>query len=153
MAGLNNLDNYNVEKGGYDAWRAYGQSKTTNIYMANEVEHRFGEKRLHALSLHLGTIHTQLSRHLDEATQAMFGQVPGLAEKMKGVEQGAATTVLAATAAEWKGRGGKYLEDRAEALAGEDEHNPLGTGYVPHTYDVAAAERLWKGSLKMAGLD
>ncbi|KAH7002635.1 WW domain-containing oxidoreductase [Ilyonectria destructans] len=148
VKGINASGNYNFENGGYEAWSAYGQSKTANVYMANEIERRFGGQGLHAVSLNPGTISTPLARHVDAA---MFAQVPGLDKQMKSVEQGAATTVLAAVSKEWEGRGGKYLENCAETQPGEDDHNPLGVGYVPHTYDVAEAKRLWADSLKMAG--
>jgi len=38
----------------YDGWAAYGQSKTANIWMANEIERQYGDRGLHALSLHPG---------------------------------------------------------------------------------------------------
>ncbi|DBA88966.1 TPA: hypothetical protein ACH3X2_000192 [Trebouxia sp. C0005] len=31
------FDDLNLKKGGYNMWKAYGQSKTANIYLANEV--------------------------------------------------------------------------------------------------------------------
>ncbi len=31
------FDDLNLKKAGYDMWKAYGQSKTANIYLANEV--------------------------------------------------------------------------------------------------------------------
>lgn len=152
VKGLNASDNYNFEQGGYEAWTAYGQSKTANVYFANEIDRRFGGQGLHAISLNPGSIQTPLSRHLDEASQAMFAQVPGLDMKMKSVEQGAATTLLAAIGKEWEGKGGKYMEDCAEAPRGEDDHSPLSSGYVSHTYDVGEAKRLWADSLKIVGL-
>jgi NAD(P)-dependent dehydrogenase (short-subunit alcohol dehydrogenase family) len=57
---LNASDNYNFEKGDYNPWSAYGQSKTANVYMANEIERRYGSRGLHALSLHPGGIDTPL---------------------------------------------------------------------------------------------
>ncbi|KAG7146990.1 Oxidoreductase calI like protein [Verticillium longisporum] len=42
------LDDLNFEKDPYEPWTAYGQSKTANIYFANEVERRYGSKGLHA---------------------------------------------------------------------------------------------------------
>ena len=40
---------------------AYGQSKTANIWMANEIERRFGAQGLHALSVHPGELAGVLS--------------------------------------------------------------------------------------------
>lgn len=31
------FDDLNLQKAGYDMWKVYGQSKTANIYLANEV--------------------------------------------------------------------------------------------------------------------
>lgn len=33
------FDDLNLKKGGYDMWKGYGQSKTANIYLANEVRY------------------------------------------------------------------------------------------------------------------
>ncbi|KAH8817150.1 hypothetical protein F5884DRAFT_778560 [Xylogone sp. PMI_703] len=40
----------------YNSFVAYGQSKTANLYMANEIENQFGAKGLHGLALHPGGI-------------------------------------------------------------------------------------------------
>lgn len=45
---------------------AYGQSKTANIYLATEIERRFGAHGLHGLAVHPGFImETELARHVD----------------------------------------------------------------------------------------
>lgn len=46
----------------YIAYDAYGQSKTANIHMANQIERLYGSQGLHGLSLHPGGIHTGLRR-------------------------------------------------------------------------------------------
>lgn len=48
----------------YNMCGAYFQSKTANIYMANEIERRFGSRGLHATSLMPGAISTGTQRHL-----------------------------------------------------------------------------------------
>jgi NAD(P)-dependent dehydrogenase (short-subunit alcohol dehydrogenase family) len=55
--GINPPDNYNFQKGGYDPSVAYGQSKTANIYMANEIERRYGSRHLHSTSVYPGLVH------------------------------------------------------------------------------------------------
>lgn len=50
-----NFDNINLE-GIYDPWLAYGQSKTCNLWTANEIERRFGGQGLHAFSVHPGGV-------------------------------------------------------------------------------------------------
>ena len=41
------LGDYNFTRTPYEPWRAYGQAKTANIYMANEIERRYGANGLH----------------------------------------------------------------------------------------------------------
>ena len=57
-------DDYQLKQCGYDPWLAYGQSKTANIYMANEIERRYGSQGLHALSVHPGSIRSGLQVHV-----------------------------------------------------------------------------------------
>lgn len=142
------FDNYNFEKGDYAPWTAYGQSKTANIYMANEIERRYGSKGLHGLSVMPGGIMTGLQVHVIEQIS------PGLeaAQKyMKSPEQGAATTVYAALSKEWEGRGGRYLEDCQEGQKTEDP-SPLAVGYHPRAYNEEGEKRLWTDSLKFVGI-
>ena len=106
------FDNYNFERGDYSPWAAYGQSKTANIYMANEIERRYGAKGLHGLSLMPGGIKTGLQVHVEDQLAAAMEAAKDM---MKSPEQGAATTVYGALSKEWEGRGGRYLEDCQEA--------------------------------------
>ncbi|CVK97743.1 hypothetical protein FPRO06_09021 [Fusarium proliferatum] len=148
--GINDADNYAFEHGDYDPNIAYAQSKTANIYMANEIERRYGAKYLHATSVHPGVVATGLTRHMPpDAFKGMEHIYP----MMKSVEQGAATTVWAAAGEAWKYSGGKYLVDcdvAKPAVDGDDKM--IGPGYAPHAYDVEKAARLWKDSLKLVGL-
>ncbi|KAF5609126.1 reductase [Fusarium pseudoanthophilum] len=151
MHGINDSDNYAFEHGNYDPNVAYGQSKTANIYMANEIERRYGAQHLHATSVHPGVVATGLTRHMPpDAFKGMEHIYP----MMKSVEQGAATTVWAAVGEAWKHSGGKYLVDcdvASPSLDGDDKI--VGPGYAPHAYDVEKAKRLWKDSNKLVGLD
>ena len=45
---------YGLKQRGYHPVVAYGQSKTANIYMANEIDRRYSTAGLHALSGHAG---------------------------------------------------------------------------------------------------
>lgn len=64
-AGPVRFDDYNFEKGEYNPFAAYGQSKTANIWFANEIERRYGSKNLHATSNHPGGIKSGLQVHVD----------------------------------------------------------------------------------------
>ncbi|KAI8242264.1 putative short-chain dehydrogenase [Colletotrichum sp. SAR 10_99] len=139
---------------------AYGHSKTANIYFSNEVERRFGSQGLHSLSLHPGSIMTNMSatQPIDvEAAKAAMGEE--LFNKMmsilKNLAQGAATTVYAAVSKEWEGRGGKYLSDCVEASPTSAGYNMMSTdtGYASWAYDEAKATLLWKESCKLVGVE
>lgn len=136
------------DESAYDKWVAYGQSKTANVLFAVELERRLGPQGVHAYALHPGVIMTELSRHLTPEDLSGLGkqvQSRRTGMSMKTVEQGAATTVYAATSPELEGRGGLYLEDChvADVTPGDGS-----AGYAPWAVDPAEAARLWDWSLE-----
>ena len=150
---LNESENYSFQKGGYHYGLAYANSKLANIYMANELDRRYGQKGIHATSLHPGAVNTDLSRHLGGEFVEQIMSDEKILKILKTPEQGAATTVLAAVGKEWEDKGGKYLEDCEEAKRGEDDNEVFGVGYVRQTYDPKNEERLWRDSLKIVGMN
>ncbi|KAK7420805.1 hypothetical protein QQX98_002609 [Neonectria punicea] len=152
ISGINASDNYNFQQGGYSPWVAYGQSKTANIYMANEIERRYGSKGLHATSLHPGGIMTPLARHLPADVVESMVANEEMGKRMKSAEQGAATTVWAAVSKQWEHTGGKYLDNYAETKLSKNETRQFATGHAKHAYDAEKAGRLWEDSLKLVGL-
>lgn len=143
----------NFDKEPYDPWLSYGQSKTANIYLANEIERRYGQEGLHSLSLHPGVIFTNLARHMD-TTAWVESMTEEAKNELKSVPQGAATTIYAALSKEWEGRGGKYLNNCAvEPLipAGKKWQEGV-TGHATWAYDEASASKLWHESIKLTGL-
>jgi NAD(P)-dependent dehydrogenase (short-subunit alcohol dehydrogenase family) len=92
----------------YNAWRAYGDSKLMNLMFARELDRRVAGSGIVVHAVHPGIIPTRLIRERSLSTLLL-----GLAmmPKMKTVAQGAATTLLAATAAEYGTQGGMYLAD------------------------------------------
>lgn len=148
------LTDLNLKARGYDKWVAYGQSKTANIYLATEIERRYGSRGLHATAVMPGGILTPLARHMDEETLKAMASAPGIEKKFKSPEQGAATTVWAAVGKEWEGKGGKYLENCGVAgPKAEGDSSPMVPGYSPHAYDESAAKKLWELSLELVGMD
>ncbi|KAL3134265.1 hypothetical protein ABBQ38_006529 [Trebouxia sp. C0009 RCD-2024] len=140
------FDDLDFKKAGYNPWAAYGQSKTANIYLANEIERRYGSKGLHATSVMPGGIMTPLARHMDPGNvEAML--TPELKAKVKSLEQGAATTVWAAIGKHWEGKGGKYLEDCG--VSQPFQEGDVIKGYAPHAYEEEASKKLWDVSLKL----
>lgn len=152
-AGINFDDmNYTKDPASYDKWKAYGQSKTANIYMASSIERHYGSKGLHGMSVHPGGIVTELGRHLQESDYATLA-VEKYKHVYKSPEQGAATTVWAAVSPHFEvENGGRYLADVSEqGPMPKGEGLQLG-GYASHIYDAEAEEKLWKLSLEAVGL-
>ncbi|MBB3047570.1 NAD(P)-dependent dehydrogenase (short-subunit alcohol dehydrogenase family) [Litorivivens lipolytica] len=130
----------------YDKWNAYGQAKTANIWFSLGLTRR----GIASNAVHPGAIMTNLGRHMTEADFESFGsQAHESGFEFKSVEQGAATSVWAATAPELEGKGGLYLED---CQIGEpvNESTPA-SGYADYALDEQAAERLWSLSEEIVG--
>ncbi|KAI1870438.1 uncharacterized protein JN550_005366 [Neoarthrinium moseri] len=149
---LSESDNYNFQKSEYNHSQAYSNSKLANVYMANELDRRYGPIGLHATSVHPGGIHTNIGRNLSKEVVEQIMSNKAFAPMLKSPEQGAATTVVAAVGHEWEGKGGRYLEDCAEAKRGEDDGSPFSIGYVRQTYDPVKEGRLWRDSLAIVGI-
>ncbi|KAH6956202.1 hypothetical protein DER45DRAFT_566307 [Fusarium avenaceum] len=151
ISGINDDNDYAFKSVKYDPNVAYGQSKTANIYMANEIERRYGASHLHATSVHPGIVQTSLTRHMPPDA---FKGMDHIWPMMKNPEQGAATSVWAAIGKDWEQEGGKYLVDCAVAepsSGGEDKI--ITPTYAAYAYDAEKEGKLWKDSLKLVGLD
>lgn len=148
------LDNLNLE-GEYDPSISYGQSKTANIYMANEIERRYGTKGLHGLSCHPGGIFetSGLGKHVGDAQLEAWKSIPGMLEMLKSAQQGAATTVWAAVAKVWEGTGGKYLEDCQISAPLDENSSFISPGHATWVYNEEKAEKLWEISNKLVGIE
>ncbi|KAL8665074.1 MAG: hypothetical protein Q9168_007776 [Polycauliona sp. 1 TL-2023] len=146
------IGNYNSENGNYSPWAAYGSSKTANIYMANEIERRYGSKGLHGLSVMPGGIRTGLQGNVSDSVKASWDENLEVKNYMKSPAQGAATSVYAAVSKEWEGRGGRYLEDCTESPPVASPGGATAGGYAPHAYEVEPARQLWADSCQMVGL-
>lgn len=144
--------NYSYKDGGYDPWAAYAQSKRANIYMANEIDRRYGKQGLHATSVHPGGIDTSLAKHMDPEVIAAYKADKEMVQKLKSPQQGAASTIMAAVGREWEDKGCKYLVNCEEAHMGKDDGDIGAVSYVSHTYDPEEEAKLWKDSLEMVGL-
>jgi NAD(P)-dependent dehydrogenase (short-subunit alcohol dehydrogenase family) len=127
----------------YDPWLAYGQSKTANVLFAVEATKRWAIDGITVNAVMPGGIRTNLQRHLSEDELQAAVRNAGSDVRWKTPEEGAATSVLVATAPLLDGIGGRYFEDCNEA-----ESNQPGTrrGVAAHALDPEAAERLWEVS-------
>lgn len=132
---------------GYPGFIGYGQSKTANILHATELTRRLkksGDDIL-ALSVHPGTIQTDLSRGLDEeGRKAIDSTAPG--GSWKTLDQGAATTVVAAFDP-------KLVElDVGGEVVGYLADCQLGEEFVAeHAKDPENAQTLFRESERMLG--
>lgn len=144
------LDNLNFEKqGSYNQWVAYGQAKTSEILMANEIERRYGSQGLHAISLNPGGIDTALQVHVQALIDGMKKN-PEVRRQMKSQEQGAATTLIAAVDKETEGKGGFFLHD-CKIQEPTDSRELGGGGVARYALDEALAKNLWDKAVGLVG--
>ncbi len=146
------FDDVNYRHRPYDKWEAYGQSKTANVLFAVGFDKRFRDQGINANAVMPGGIMTPLQRHLSREEMLDFGWINEKGEVHAGFktpEQGASTSVWAATAPELEGVGGLYLENCGQAPP-FDKANPA-IGVLPHALDPEAAERLWGLSVETTG--
>ncbi|KAF4629486.1 hypothetical protein G7Y89_g8664 [Cudoniella acicularis] len=142
------FDNLNLE-GIYSTRLGYGQSKTANILMANQIERLYGSKGLHGLSISPGAIISRAQRHDDP--KELEATLPKIKHVLKDTSQGAATTVWGAVAKVLEGKGAMYLEDCGEGAEARSEEMMTG-GYAPFAFDEEAEKKLWDVSCKLVGI-
>lgn len=85
---------------------------TANIYMANEIERRYGSRSLHATSLIPGANLTPLQQHLDSEVRERFLDNKWLMKVIVRVEQGMACSARVAVGKSWEEKRG-VLENLA----------------------------------------
>lgn len=140
--------------GDYDKWAAYGQAKTANVLFAVQLDAFGREIGVRAFALHPGGILTPLQRHLSREEQVAMGWIDSdgnvVETSFKSPEQGAATSVWAATSPQLDGMGGVYCEDcdvASPAVQGQR------TGVKDYALDPGSAARLWEVSATLTGVD
>jgi NAD(P)-dependent dehydrogenase (short-subunit alcohol dehydrogenase family) len=144
------LDDPNWEHRPYDKFKAYGAAKTANVLFTVSLDARYRDSGVRSFAVHPGTVATSLSRYMSKGDmKAMMalgssGRDPSAAPprlEVIPVEQGAATSVWAATSDELAGLGGLYLADCA-----------ISAHVAPHAVDPQRAERLWTISERLCDL-
>ena len=141
----------NYESRAYDKWESYGQSKTANVLFSVELNRRLSGAGIEAFAVHPGGIMTNLGRHLQkEDIEELMSRAPGgQGIQWKTVEQGAATSVWAATAPELTGHGGIYLEDCQ--VSKPKQSDDQDGGFAAYAVDPESAKRLWTLSEELLG--
>jgi NAD(P)-dependent dehydrogenase (short-subunit alcohol dehydrogenase family) len=152
------FDDIMFEHRPYDKWQAYGQAKTANSLFAVHLDALGQDAGVRAFAVHPGGILTPLQRHLSKEEMVGFGWIDEdgnvLETRFKTPEQGASTSVWAATSPQLAGMGGVYCEDgniaRPTDPAAEDARF---RGVDAHAIDRDDASRLWEVSAELTGVD
>ena len=133
----------------YDKWMAYASAKSANALFALGLDARGQSSGVRAFSVHPGGIFTPLQRHLpDEEMVALGwknpdGTVPDMiAALFKTPEQGASTSVWAATSGALEGKGGVYCED-CDIAKPASEDSQRWEHVRAWACDDERADRLW----------
>ncbi|KAF4434832.1 short-chain dehydrogenase [Fusarium austroafricanum] len=152
----NNYDTANPNGKGYEPGTSYAHSNTARIWFCNEVERRYSSEGVHAISVHPGGFGSGLMESSDEEARKMLEkmiQMPHIKKVWKSVEQGAATSVLAAVGKEYEGLGGFYMENCGVSKPIPDDVQWAGHGFKSWAFVEEGERKLWADSLRMVGLD
>jgi len=135
------FDDINFDFRFYDPWAAYGQSKSAVILFGVAASKRWAHAGITVNALNPGAIATNLQRHVG-------GQLKTPPELQKTPEQGAATSILLATAPLMEGKGGHYFENCNEAPVVSKRPADY-QGVAAYALDSINADRLWETSLEL----
>ncbi|UWY27433.1 SDR family NAD(P)-dependent oxidoreductase [Flavobacterium sp. TR2] len=142
----------------YETLKAYGQSKTAVNLFSIELDKRAEHHNVRVYALCPGAVgETELAREApaDLFHKLGFSDAQGnilqeVASSLKTIQQGAATTVWAATSKLLDNIGGVYCENADIADLSSD--TSIIGGIKPYSLDKANAEKLWTLSEEMTGL-
>lgn len=143
------FDDLHFQRRAYDPQIAYAQSKTANSLFAVEATRRWASDGIVANTANPGGIATGLQRNFSAKQRESLdaAEAAGLF-KYKTIEQGAATSLVAAVAPEFSHTGGHYLDDCREAYT---VPNDADLAQHPHgvkkwALDPEIAQHLWSVS-------
>ncbi len=150
------LEDPNFERTPYQAFTAYGRSKTANILYAVALDSRLKGRGVRATSIHPGGIQTELARHLTpeliEQMRARISRGAGnqpATFRFKTVPQGSATSVWSGFVAPADAVGGHYCEDCHVCEVNDDATSRVGVR--SYALNLAHANDLWRKSEEMVG--
>lgn len=153
----NNYDSRNPRNRGYpDAGQTYGHTHTAKIWLCNEIERLYGDKGVHAISLHPGGFTSGLMGTVEPKTREYLEkmiQMPHIQKVWMTVGQGAATNIIAAVGKDYDGLGGFYMENCSVSHPVPDDVVWAGHGFKSWAFDKEGEEKLWVDSMKMVGLE
>jgi NAD(P)-dependent dehydrogenase (short-subunit alcohol dehydrogenase family) len=138
----------------YDPQIAYARSKTANSLFAVAATDRWHADGVYANAVNPGGVATGLQRNFTARQKESLAAAEAAGVfTYKTVEQGAATTLVAAVAPQFARTGGHYLDDCQEAYTVPD-HADLADhphGVKEWALDPALADRLWTVSAELVG--
>ncbi|WP_416475427.1 SDR family NAD(P)-dependent oxidoreductase [Streptomyces sp. LKA04] len=146
------FDDLHFERRGYDPQIAYAQSKTANSLFAVEATRLWASDGIVVNAVNPGGIATGLQRNFTpEQKESLAAAEAAGVFTYKTVEQGAATSIVAAVTPEFARSGGHYLDDAQEAYT---VPNDADLAQHPHgvkewALDPAIAKRLWSVSAQL----
>jgi NAD(P)-dependent dehydrogenase (short-subunit alcohol dehydrogenase family) len=141
------LDDLNWQTGGYDRWRAYGQSKLANLLFTADLQRRLGEagSDLRATAAHPGYAATNLQQHTGSVIQNSLMKIGNLVFAQSD-RMGALPMLYAAVedipGTSYVGPGG-FKEQRG---------HPKLVGRSAAASDPDTARRLWELSEELTGV-
>ena len=148
------IEDPNFERTPYQAFTAYGRSKTANILYAVALDSRLKGRGVRATSIHPGGIQTELARHLTpelidqmRARIAKAASSQGQSFRFKSVPQGSATSVWSGFVGAADAVGGHYCEDCHVCEVNDDTNSRVGVR--SYALNLAHANDLWKKSEEM----
>jgi NAD(P)-dependent dehydrogenase (short-subunit alcohol dehydrogenase family) len=141
------FDDLNYERGGYQRWRAYGQSKLANLLFTSELQRRLDEvgSPVRALAAHPGWAATNLQSRTENVVQNVFLAV-GNRVIAQSDEMGALPTLYAATQ---DLPGNSYVGPDGFR---ESRGHPKLVGRSGAARDADQARRLWELSEELTGV-
>ena len=141
------LDDLNWEQGGYQRWRAYGQSKLANLLFTLELQRRLAEagSDLRAVAAHPGWAATHLQGHTESRIQSVLLAL-GNRFISQDADMGALPTLFAATQ---DIPGGSYVGPDGWQ---ESRGHPTLVGRSGAASDEQTARRRWELSEELTGV-
>jgi NAD(P)-dependent dehydrogenase (short-subunit alcohol dehydrogenase family) len=144
------LDDLNWERGGYQPWLAYGQSKLANLLFTSELQTRAATAgtALTAVAAHPGTSSTELGRYLPgarlmAAVNPLLSRLTGQSPEMGALPQLYAATMPDVAGDDYWGPDGLF----------EQRGHPKKVGRSRAASDRDTAQRLWELSRQLTGVD
>ncbi|GAA0947730.1 SDR family NAD(P)-dependent oxidoreductase [Pseudonocardia zijingensis] len=146
------FDDIHSTRRAYDPQLAYGQSKTANSLFAVEATRRWAPDGIVANAVNPGGVVTGLQRDFTPEMRAHLDRLEAAGVfTYKTVQQGAATTLVAATDPAFTRTGGRYLDDGREAATVPDDVDLQRNSHCVKRWalDPDAARELWQVSLEL----